>query len=58
MTKRKTSRLPPSDQVQYSTRIVWHDRLNGDVESQWLRSIFVAYARPIAGDVTLEDMDE
>lgn len=58
MTERKTGQLPPSDQVKYSTRIVWHDRLNGDVESQWLRSIFVAYARPIAGDVTLEDMDD
>lgn len=47
----------PSDQVKYSTRIVWHDRLNGDVESQWLRSIFVAYARPVAGDVTLDEED-
>ena len=58
MTKRKTGRLTSSDQVKYSTRIVWHDRLNGDVESQWLRSIFVAYARPIAGDVTLDDMND
>lgn len=47
----------PSDQVKYSTRIVWHDRLNGDVESQWLRSIFVAYARPIAGDASFAEED-
>ena len=41
---------PPSDQFAYATRIVWHDRVHSDVESQWLRSLFVAYARPVAGD--------
>lgn len=41
---------PPSDRFAYATRIVWHDRVHSDVESQWLRSLFVAYARPVAGD--------